>query len=514
MKLVFQFIRIFTGALFIFSGIVKLNDPSGFAIKLNEYFEVFAQDFSAKQDSVSVQCFLNKSKLIDKKYAIYAFDNKKQLEWHVNPSKNDNPPPFVLFEVFGQYGSSTFISEIYEPKPLRSMRMLVKTDKTTLYDKLQILDSNNTGIQDFTAEIDLSKQVKPESFLNEFFKGLKDYSLIFSILFCALEVILGFTMLISYRIKLTLIITALLVVFFTFLTGYSAFYNKVTDCGCFGDFLKLKPWDSFKKDIVLDVFVLFMFCGLKQYKPVFGPSKNKIIVPLFALTTFLFGIGCYYYLPVWDFLPYKKGNDIKKIMYEIPKGERASDSISIKFVLQKGSDSVKVTSKDYSRFSEKGYTFVRQDKQVLAEGYKSPIHDFAIRNQINGLDYKDSMLNYSGFQIMFVVPFLENTNNHAIEDFQKLVTWVKEVNGNRNPKIKIYGLTSASSGPALDFAKKYKLPIEFYASDQKMLMTMARFNPTLYLFKGPVVINKWSGFNLPSAEDLKMYCLNNKSNLK
>jgi len=512
MKFAFQFIRIFTGALFIFSGIVKLNDPAGFAIKLNEYFEVFAQDFSTKQDSVSVQCYLNDQKLIDQNYVIYAFDKQKQLEWHVNPLKNDNPPPSVLFEFFGQYGSSSFSSSIYVPKPLKSMRMVVKTNKIKLCDKFQLLDSNNTGIQDFTAEIDLSKHVKPESFLNEFFKDLKEYSLIFSILFCALEVILGFTMLISYRIKLTLIITALLVVFFTFLTGYSAYYNKVTDCGCFGDFLKLKPWDSFRKDVVLDILVLFMFFGVNRYKPVFSPSKNNVIVPIFTLLTFIFGIGCYYYLPVWDFLPYQKGNDIKEIMNYIPKGERASDSISIKFVLQKGSDSVKVTSKEYAKYSEKGFTFVRQDRQIIIEGYKSPIHDFSIRNQSNGLDYKDTMLNYHGFQLLFIVPFLENANNRAIEDFQKINSWANKFKTHSNSKIKVFGLTSASMGPVKDFTQKFKLPIEFYAADQKMLMTMARYNPTLYLFSGSTVVEKWSGFNLPSTEVLATYLVQDNIN--
>ena len=42
-----------------------------------------------------------------------------------------------------------------------------------------------------------------------------------------------------------------------------------------------------------------------------------------------------------------------------------------------------------------------------------------------------------------------------------------------------------------------------YQSDQKMLMTMARYNPTLYLFKGPLVIEKWSGRDLPSIEKIK-----------
>ena len=42
-----------------------------------------------------------------------------------------------------------------------------------------------------------------------------------------------------------------MMIFFTFLTFYSAYFEKVTDCGCFGDALKLRPWDSFYKDVVI-----------------------------------------------------------------------------------------------------------------------------------------------------------------------------------------------------------------------------------------------------------------------
>ena len=37
--------RFFVGGLFIFSGLIKLNDPIGTEIKMEEYFEVFASHF-------------------------------------------------------------------------------------------------------------------------------------------------------------------------------------------------------------------------------------------------------------------------------------------------------------------------------------------------------------------------------------------------------------------------------------------------------------------------------------
>ncbi len=497
MKYIYQFARIFTGLLFIFSGLVKLNDPAGFSIKLNEYFDVFAQDVATKQDSVRITCFVNQKEMVAKTFAIYAFDRIKKVDWHINPTKNDFPPPSMQYEVFGQWGGASFISEGYIAPPAKNASSQVSLNNQTIYQKNESLDTLNQGIKDFNFEVDLQKYVKEESWLNGFFKWCKDYSLYFSILFCALEVILGFAMIIAWRMNLTLLITAMLILFFTFLTGYSAYFNKVTDCGCFGDFLKLKPWDSFKKDIVLCVMVLLMYLGLKHYHELIQKNKGNQVMLLFTVLTFMFGYLCYIYLPIWDFLPYKKGNNIHTILKTVPAGERATDSIVIKFVMQKGNDSIKVSSNEYAEAAAKGYTFKRQDRQVILEGYKSPIHDFAILDQIHGVDLTDTFLMSNKIQVLFVMPFLETAYTNSMNSVAEIAVWAKEKG------YVFYGLTSASPNPASEFAAKYKLPFNLMAADQKMLMTMARYNPTLYLFNGPIVINKWSARNLPSLSQLE-----------
>jgi hypothetical protein len=155
-----------------------------------------------------------------------------------------------------------------------------------------------------------------------------------------LEVLLGVAMLIGYEMKITVALTAGLIVFFTFLTGYSAYFNKVTDCGCFGDFLKLEPWTSFKKDLVLSGMVTILIMGLRHNVAWFSRPFGHKLMAVMAAGLSVFAFVCYLYLPVWDFLPYKEGNDIKAIMETLPPGERASDSMRITFVLKKGADTV------------------------------------------------------------------------------------------------------------------------------------------------------------------------------
>jgi hypothetical protein len=70
-----------------------------------------------------------------------------------------------------------------------------------------------------------------------------------------LVVVLGVMLLIGYQSKFTIELVADDCI--TFLTFYSAYFDVVKDCGCFGDALKLKPWESFMKDVVLLFFIFY-----------------------------------------------------------------------------------------------------------------------------------------------------------------------------------------------------------------------------------------------------------------
>ena len=77
-----------------------------------------------------------------------------------------------------------------------------------------------------------------------------------------------------------------MILFFTFLTFYSAYFNKVTDCGCFGDAIPLVPWESFAKDVILLVLILFLMAFQKYIQPLFN---NKLVQTGIVFLSF---IGC------------------------------------------------------------------------------------------------------------------------------------------------------------------------------------------------------------------------------
>src|SRR5690606_12556954 len=85
------------------------------------------------------------------------------------------------------------------------------------------------------------------------------FALVIAITLVIFELVLGIMLLIGYLPRFTLWSLLIMIVFFTFLTFYSAYFNKVTDCGCFGDAIPLTPWQSFYKDVILLILLFILF---------------------------------------------------------------------------------------------------------------------------------------------------------------------------------------------------------------------------------------------------------------
>jgi uncharacterized membrane protein YphA (DoxX/SURF4 family) len=149
------------------------------------------------------------------------------------------------------------------------------------------------------------------------------YVLAIALFLVILEVVLGVMLLIGYKSKFTIWSLFLLIVMFTFLTFYSAYFDVVKDCGCFGDALHLTPWQSFTKDIVLLFFILILFFNQKLIKPLFSNTVQNILALASIFLCSFMGYWVLNHLPLKDFRPYKVGTNIKKAM-EIPEGAAKS----------------------------------------------------------------------------------------------------------------------------------------------------------------------------------------------
>src|SRR6056300_1141607 len=124
------------------------------------------------------------------------------------------------------------------------------------------------------------------------------------------EVLLGIFLLVGYQLKFTLWSLLSMIVFFTFLTFYSAYFNKVTDCGCFGDAIPLTPWESFTKDLILLVMILWLTWRKGEINPITSTKLGLLILVFFTVASGVFGNYVLNHLPLIDFRHYAVGSDI------------------------------------------------------------------------------------------------------------------------------------------------------------------------------------------------------------
>jgi uncharacterized membrane protein YphA (DoxX/SURF4 family)/peroxiredoxin len=292
------------------------------------------------------------------------------------------------------------------------------------------------------------------------------------------EVVLGVFLLIGYKSKWTIWILLIMIVKFSFLTFYSAYFDVVKDCGCFGDALHLTPWESFTKDIVLLFFILILTFNRKLVKPLFG-SKTQTFLALgsFVASGFL-GYYVLNHLPIIDFRPYQVGTNIQKGM-EIPVGAPKS-VVEMIFIYKVNGVDTEFTDKDLMNIPE-GATFVDRKDKVITEGYIPPIHDFAMMK--DGSDYKEEFLVEPKLMI-FVAYDLPNASP---EGMNELKTLTKEA---KAKGYKVIGMTASTPQQIESTQKQYAFDFDFYFCDAITLKTIERANPSIVILNQGTIIQK------------------------
>lgn len=301
------------------------------------------------------------------------------------------------------------------------------------------------------------------------------YALAISLIMVILEVLLGVMLLIGFRVKFTLWSLLLMIVFFTFLTFYSAYFNKVTDCGCFGDAIKLTPWESFTKDIVLLVLILVLFAGKQYITSLFGAKTERIIFILTLVACIVYANHVLRHLPVFDFRPYKIGVNIEEGMGFPADAPKPIYEYAWTFNV-KGKEEVIITNGDYPTVEGE---YIGVETKEIQKGYEPPIHDFTIEQE--GEDFAASLLQEEKL-IMVVAYDLRKSDYEAFEEI-KTVTDAALKKG-----YKVIGMSASGPDFSADIVAKYRLGFEFYFTDETTLKTIVRANPgVLVLEKGTIV---------------------------
>ncbi|MDA9089592.1 BT_3928 family protein [Maribacter arcticus] len=303
---------------------------------------------------------------------------------------------------------------------------------------------------------------------------LTPYALAISILVVVVEVMVGVMLILGYKRKITVWTLLAMIIFFTFLTFYSAYFNKVTDCGCFGDAIKLTPWESFTKDVVLLILILIIYAGRKYITPLVKPHtvKAALMVSLLAC------IGYVYYvlnhLPVIDFRPYEIGKNIEEGMSVPENAPKAIFEYKWKFNVN-GNEEIYITNGAYPTVDGE---YIDVETKEMQAGYEPPVHDFTVEQE--GEDFARSLLQEPKL-VMVIAYDLRKSNLDVFKEIKSVAEKALKAG------YKVIGMSASGPDQTTFLKKEYGLGFDFYFTDETTLKTIVRSNPgVLVLEKGTI----------------------------
>lgn len=264
---------------------------------------------------------------------------------------------------------------------------------------------------------------------------LLPYALPLAVVLIVAEIMLGVAILVGWKPKLTVWSLLVLILVFLFLTWYSAYYNKVTDCGCFGDAIKLTPWQSFYKDVLLTVLIVFLVLRVRVIKPIFSKTTTALVTYLSLFLSLYVSYHVLIHLPIIDFRPYAIGKNISEGM------------------------------------------------EYKGDGKIPPIHDFSLESADKDLTQE---ILASKKVILVVVYNIEKAEQEGFNAV-KIIADKAILKG-----YKVYGVSASFEDDLILTQNKYNLPFSFLFCDETTLKTVIRANPGIIMLEKGTITGKWN----------------------
>lgn len=424
-------------------------------------------------------------------------------------------------------------------------------------------------MEQYFAEFEYTFKETAFSFLAPLFPFLSNISLIFSVAMIVLEIVLGVMLLLGHRSKLTSWAFLLLVLFFTVLTGFTFltgyvpnsvnFFDfaswgpyaesnmRVTDCGCFGDFIKLQPRISFFKDIVLLVPAFYFVFRHKNMNQLFTPKVRAITVWATTVLLLLFCLNNFYWnLPVVDFRPFKVGTDLYQKKMAEEEAAAAVKIISMKLKNKKTGEIAdlpyEVYMKEWAKYPKDEWETIEQIKsKITIEPTK--VSEFSVMSP-DGFDVAEDILTDSG-NVFLVVAYklkgIASTQDLMVpdttwnmdtvtvgKDSTVIVKNIGQIGTRKETKevfawddayvedyktsvnvlmedvmkqgAKVYAMAGGAGEAKLaSFKSAIGSTYDWYEADDILLKTIIRSNPGVVHIKGGKVINMWHIRHLPES---------------
>lgn len=337
-------------------------------------------------------------------------------------------------------------------------------------------------------------QIKLKDYFEAFgLDFLVPIAMLVGVLAALLEFFLGWALILNLFKKISVSVVFGLSAFFTVLTLFLALNNPVSDCGCFGDALKLTNWETFYKNVVLMAFVTFIFVNRNAYNRFHSLKKQWYYSVLVVILGAAIAHMSYYHLPLIDFRPFAVGNHIPTLM-QVPAGAPADEYKTV-FYYSKNNETKQFSEENYP-WQDSTWTFVEMTSELIKKGYEPPIHDFVI-DELGRGNITNELLNNKGEEYLLVASKLEEIKNKDYDRIFRVAEWL-----DRHDRV-LTVITASSDDALKKFQNKMGIPMVLAKADETMLKTIIRSKPGLVVLKDGVIIEKYAIRDFPQEQELK-----------
>lgn len=325
----------------------------------------------------------------------------------------------------------------------------------------------------------------------EFFEAwnihwLDNFTLALSIAMIVFEIVAGVAVLLGWRMRLFSWLLLVLIIFFTFLTGYAYLSGKVRECGCFGDCIPLTAGQSFTKDLLLLVLILFLFAVRDRITPVMRPIQSAAVLILATILSVAFQWQVLVHLPTVDCLPYRVHNNILDKMKPPPGA--IPDSTVITMVYEKGGKQLEFDASHFPADFNDSYHFVKRYDRLIRKGNnEAAIKDFILLTGAD-TDTTQAVLEAKGYKLLVFV----KDGDHIPRNAEHFGLTMASAMARHLP---VFLITAAYDDMA-NWTRQQGLDslLTVVKCDATAIKTAARSldKPTFYLMKNATILKKWS----------------------
>ena len=289
------------------------------------------------------------------------------------------------------------------------------------------------------------------------------------------------------RISAWLLIT--MMAFFTCSTALDAFSSTygINDCGCFGDAVKLTPFQTFMKNVILDIPALYILltCDLRRKR---RTERDTIIASAAILAMVLFGLHNINNEPCIDFRAWKVGNrmintdnsDVQAESFTTYKNKQTGETaeFSATQLMERYS-----TEPDFDNNWEWVSSRVVDPNEIHADGFSMLDAD--------GNDYSVDIIASPDTTIIATIHHLDKVNEKGLAALHATYDYANSHN------FYFVVLTAALPEDVDAFKDANNLAdLEWYFADDKAIETMLRSNPGFIMLQDGVVLGKWHYKNI------------------